>query len=85
MNLLPFYGVSPQYIGAVENEEHCLSVEKIITLAQKANVSTDYILLGKTNTIDESLLNNLSDISEEDLNSYLNIIKQIISLIKKYR
>jgi len=84
MSLLLFYGVSPQYIGAVENEENCLSVEKIITLSKKANVSTDYILLGKTSCIDETLLSSLNNISEEDLNSYINVIKQIIFLVKKH-
>jgi len=85
MNLLHFYGVSAQYIGAVENGENCLSVEKIITLAQKANVSTDYILLGKTNSFDETLLKNLNNVSEEELNSYLIIIKQIMLLLKKHK
>lgn len=83
MNLLLYYGVSPQYIGTVENGENCLSVEKIIKLAQKANVTTDYILLGKTNTLEEKLLKDLKNIKEEQLDSYFNVIKQIILSLKE--
>lgn len=82
MNLLLCYGVSPQYIGTIENGENCLSVEKIIKLAQKANVTTDYILLGKTNTLEEKLLKDLKNIKEEQLDSYFNVVKQIVLSLK---
>lgn len=83
MNLLLYYGVSPQYIGTVESGENCLSIEKIILLAEKAKVSTDYILLGKNNTIEDELLRDLNDITEEQLDSYFSVIKQIIISMKK--
>lgn len=82
MNLQISYGVSPQYIGSIENGEHCLSIEKIILLSEKANISTDYILLGKTNVIDENMIKEAMNISQDQLDACFNIIKGIIKLLK---
>ena len=82
MNLLHFYGISPQYLGTVESGENCLSIEKIILLSQKANVSTDYILLGKENIIDKSLITSLSDLDESQLEAAFHILKLILLLLK---
>jgi len=51
MNLQHFCGISPQYLGTVESGENCLSIEKIVLLSQKANVTTDYIISGKESII----------------------------------
>lgn len=78
-----FLGITPQYLGTVENGENCLSVEKIILLSQKANISTDYILLGKTSALDERDIKNLLSLTQEELDSYLNIIKHLANIIRK--
>lgn len=83
MNLLLFCGISPQYLGTVESGENCLSIEKIILLSQKANVSTDYILLGKETIINTNLLNSIADLNENQLDITFNILKQILLLVKK--
>ncbi len=48
-------GISGQYLGTVENGVNGLSLEKIITLCKKTNVSADYLLFGKKNITDENL------------------------------
>lgn len=82
MNLQYFCGISPQYLGTVESGENCLSIEKIILLSQKANVTTDYILLGKENVIDKTLIKSISDLTETQLETSFNILKQILVLLK---
>lgn len=82
MNLPNFFGITPQYLGTIENGNNCLSVEKIILLSEKANISTDYILLGKSCVIDEKMIKNLLDIENIEINSLLNIIKEIVELLK---
>lgn len=78
-----FLGITPQYLGTVESGENCLSVEKIITLAKKANVTTDYILLGKTDVVDENMLKNVLNLNEDKLEIYFNTLKQITMLLQE--
>lgn len=78
-----FLGITPQYLGTVESGENCLSVEKIITLAKKANVSTDYILLGKANIVDESMIKSILNLNEDNLENYFYTLKQITLLLKE--
>lgn len=73
--------ITPQYLGTIENGENCLSVEKIILLSQKTGISTDYILLGKQNTIDECLVKQISNINSKQLDSCIALIKNVISII----
>lgn len=77
-----YLGISAQYLGSVESGENCLSVDKLILLAEKANISLDYILLGKTNFVDMNTIKNLKDISDEQIDFSLDIAKQIIKLLK---
>ena len=77
------YGITPQYLGTIENGDNCLSVQKIIFLANKANVTTDYILLGKTNILDSNTNEILQNLTENNLENYLGIVKEIINILKK--
>lgn len=77
------YGITPQYLGTIENGDNCLSVQKIIFLANKANVTTDYILLGKTNILDSNTNEILQSLTESNLENYLGIVKEIINILKK--
>ena len=78
-----FLGITPQYLGSIEHGENCLSVEKIILLSQKANVSTDYILLGKSNIIDENMIKEIMHINGQQLDSCFSLIKDITNFIQK--
>ena len=75
--------ISPQYLGSVEKGENCLSVEKIILLAKKANISTDYILLGKDELLDEKMLKSVMNLDDEKLDSCFSLIKNIIALTQE--
>ena len=76
-------GITPQYLWSIESGANCLSVEKIILLSQKANVSTDYILLGKNNIIDETTIKKLTNINQQQLDNCYVLINDIINLVKK--
>ena len=76
-------GVTPQYLCSIESGKNCLSVEKIILLSKKANITTDYILLGKTNAIDKDILKSISKIKETELDGYFNTIRHIINVLKQ--
>lgn len=78
-----FCGVTPQYLCSIESGKNCLSVEKIILLSKKANITTDYILLGKTNVIDNNILKSISEIQDDELDGYFNTIKHIIKVLKQ--
>ena len=77
-----YLGITAQYLGSVESGENCLSVEKLILLSKKANISLDYILLGKTDFIDKKMIKQLADISDDQIEFSLNTIKQLINLLK---
>lgn len=81
--MLLFYGVTPQYLCSIESGKNCLSVEKIIMLSNKTNITTDYILLGKTNVVDKDILKSISEIKETELEGYFNTIKHIINVLKQ--
>ena len=76
-------GITPQYLSTLEMGINCLSVEKIISLSKKTNISTDYILLGKEPIINEENIKEITNINQEQLDSCLLIIKSILDIIKK--
>ena len=76
-----FLEITPQYLGTIESGDNCLSVEKIILLAQKANISTDYILLGREHIIDENMIKDILSINEEQLDLCLSMIRSIVTII----
>ena len=76
-----FLEITPQYLGTIESGDNCLSVEKIILLSQKANISTDYILLGREHVIDENMIKDILSINEDQLDLCLSIIRSIVTII----
>ncbi len=78
-----FLGITPQYLCSIENGENCLSVEKIILLSQKANVSTDYILLGREDIVNEALIKRVKNISQQQLDNCFALIKDIVIFMDK--
>lgn len=77
-----FLEITPQYLGSIENGENCLSVEKIILLSKKANVSTDYILLGKNDVVNENMIKHIFNINDQQLSYCFSLIRGIIELIQ---
>lgn len=73
--------ITPQYLGTIESGENCLSVEKIVLLSEKTSISTDYILLGKENVLDENLIKQVVQIDGKQLDSCIAIIKNVINMI----
>ncbi len=80
-----FLEITPQYLGSVENCENCFSVEKIILLSKKANISTDYILLGKREIINEQIIQNIMGLNSTQLNDCYSIINALVDLIQKLK
>lgn len=68
-------GVSYQTISTAELGKKALRPENIVKLSQALGVSTDYLLTGKHNLIDQSLLND--KLSEADPKKYDRIMRVI--------
>ena len=68
-------GVSYQTISTAELGKKALRPENIVKLSQALGVSTDYLLTGKHNLIDQALLN--GKLSEADPKKYDRIMRVI--------
>ena len=75
-------GISSQYLANLENGINCFSVEKLINFSKKVNVSTDYLLLGKTNSLYNNVKELVKDFTEEQVIIQLETIKNLVKLIK---
>lgn len=74
--------ITPQYLSTIEVGTNCLSVEKLILLSKKTNISLDYILLGKQNSFDKDMIKDLINIDDKQIDFSLNTIKEIIYILK---
>jgi len=75
-------GMQDQYLGAVENGQKGLTVEKVIETCNKTNLSADYILRGITPSTEESLRKILSTYSIQEINKSFEILKNLSILLK---
>jgi len=50
-------GMSGQYLGTVERGVNGLSLDKLIVICEKTNISADYILFGKQNINNNAFYN----------------------------
>jgi len=75
-------GISGQYLGTVEAGVHGLSLNSIITLCEKTNVSADYILFGKEHITDESLKSLFIGIDKSQINYAFNVLLSMSLFIK---
>lgn len=80
-----YVGITAQYLGTIERGENCLSIEKVIKFCQKTNISTDYLLLGKTTTIDNKCKNILSEFNESQIEAALKMIQNLAIFMKDYK
>ena len=77
------WGITGQYLGIVEKGESSLSYEKLKKLCDISGYSSDYILFGKHISIDKETDVLLKDFSEDEFEEACEIIKKIVSFIKK--
>ena len=76
-------GMSVQYLGTIERGQNCLSVEKIILLCDKVNISIDYLLLGRISNDDGIIMNLLSTFNEKQITYILRLMHRI-TLLKRF-
>lgn len=71
-------GMSGQYLGTVEKGVNGLSLDKLITICKKTNVSADYILFG--NQIINK--NAFSSLNENQISHAFKVLEEIALFIK---
>lgn len=85
-------GLSPFYIGQIERDERNMSVNTLIKICDSLNVSTDYILKGYIQymediTVLETIQNNYSEEMDAEIKELLSLLsgcsKENIRLIKE--
>lgn len=74
-------GISGQYLGLVEKGTHGLSVGSIVNICDKTGVSADYLLFGAIDLLEDPITDILSDLSHEQINIALDIIKQVAQFV----
>lgn len=72
-------GMSGQYLGTVERGINGLSLDKLIIICKKANISADYILFGKP-SIDN---NAFSKLNKNQISHAFKILEEIALFINK--
>ena len=73
--------ISRQHLNQVINGESGLSIEKTIELSEKTGFPTDFILLGKTDSLNNDVKKLLIQ-SKTDIKELYENISKIITLIK---
>ena len=75
-------GMSDQYLGTLENGEHCISTEKLIQLCKITGASADYILFGNKHNLNPNIKNYISKIDSSNLRESFEVIENIITMLK---
>lgn len=75
-------GMKNQYLGTVENGQKGLTVEKVIEICKLTGVSSDYILFGVDNTIENKAKNVFAKYSSDEINTSFEILRDLILLTK---
>lgn len=71
-------GMKNQYLGTVENGQRGLTVEKVLEICEKANVSCDYLLRGKDNF---SVPNTMKKYSKKEIFKALEILRDLTAIM----
>jgi len=71
-----------QYLGTVENGQRGLTVEKVIEICNKTNISCDYLLRGTENSIKSDAKKLLSKYSNADIYNAFEILKDLSLILK---
>ena len=72
-------GASRQYVGKIENGQ-VISVKQIAVIAEKTDVTMDYIVFGVVDPLANVDL--LSDFTGEQIDIILDILKRVAKLVK---
>lgn len=75
-------GISGQYLGMVERGNGSLSFDKLQTLCNLTGLSADYILFGKDPILPIEVKNNLSEYTDEQINSGLEALEKFALFLK---
>lgn len=75
-------GMKNQYLGTVESGQKGLTVEKVISICNTTGVSSDYILFGIDNTIENNAKKLLSKYSSDEINTSFEILRDLILLTR---
>lgn len=75
-------GMKEQYLGTVESGQKGLTIEKAITICNKAGVSADYLLLGVNDIIKAQIKKEFSNYTTDQINIAFEIINKTILLFK---
>lgn len=73
-------GIKQQYLGNVESGKKGLTIEKVIEICNKTEVSADYLLLGVNNTFETLIKDNFSKYSDEQIKNAFEIMENTITL-----
>ena len=75
-------GISGQYLGLIEHGKNYPSIEKLKLICDFTNTSADYILFGKDQNVVIDTQSILSELTDEQLSSACEAIKNIALFIK---
>ncbi len=77
-------GITPQTVSSAELGKKALRPENIVRLCAALEISTDYLLLGKTNAGDHSvLLSKVSSLSPMQYRHLEDIVNSFISALEE--
>lgn len=79
--------ISDSYMGYIERGEKGLSLDTLISLANRLGVSVDYLLQDSVSPTDENFINQFSCLidgkSEKEKQMAIDVIKTMYSYLKK--
>ena len=75
-------GISGQYLGLIEHGKNYPSIEKLKLICDFTNTSADYILFGKDQNVVSDTQSILYELTDEQLSSACEAIKNIALFIK---
>lgn len=75
-------GMQNQYLGTVESGKKGLTVEKVVEICNKTNVSADYLLRGVKYSLADLSNKILEKHSKEDIYKSFEIMKDLVCLLK---
>lgn len=76
-------GMSGQYLGTVEKGINGLSLDKLVTISKKTNISADYILFGKQSINNSLFIDKFSNLSDSQISHAFKILEELALFINK--
>jgi len=76
-------GMSGQYLGTVEKGINGLSLDKLVTICKKANISADYILFGKQSINNSHFTDKFSSLDDRQISHAFKILEELALFINE--